>query len=92
MLGDEYSEGLKIYRATGCEHCDFSGYRGRLGIFELVRIDDDMRRAIHDEASESDMIALARRQSPSLMRDGLIKVRQGVTSFDEVLRVTQDAS
>ncbi len=81
-----------IYKAAGCEQCDFTGYRGRLGIFELIVLDDAFKRMVHDGASEADLVSLARERSPSLVRDGLNKVRQGITTFDEVLRVTQDGN
>lgn len=81
-----------IYRTRGCEHCDFTGYRGRLGIFELVRLDDRLKRMVHDGASEADLVSTARHQSQSLVEDGLEKIRAGITTFDEVLRVTQDGN
>ncbi|KAA3634533.1 MAG: type II secretion system protein GspE [Proteobacteria bacterium] len=92
LLGEVVERNASVYRPTGCEQCDFSGYRGRLGIFELLRVDDAMKRLIHDRASETDMLDVVRRQSPSLLDDGIAKIRQGATTFDEVLRVTQDAT
>jgi len=80
----------KVYRSRGCEQCDFTGFRGRVGIYELVEVDDAIRRAIHDGVSEADLTALARRHSANLIADGLEKVREGVTSLDEVLRVSRD--
>jgi general secretion pathway protein E len=92
LLGADDEPGLRIFRAAGCERCDYSGYRGRLGIFELVRMDDQMKRMIHDGASEADQTRVARQRSISLVQDGLNSIRKGVTTFDEVFRVTQDAS
>ena len=90
LLGKEAP--AQIFRPGGCEQCDFTGYRGRLGIFELVRLDDNMKRMVHDGVSEADLVSAARQQSESLIEDGLDKIRQGITAFDEVLRVTQDGN
>ncbi len=92
LLGEAAGEQPRVYRPGGCEHCDFTGYRGRLGIFELVRMDEGLRRMVHDGAGETDLLAAARRQSTSLVSDGLSKIREGLTTFDEVLRVTQDGN
>lgn len=82
-----------IYRAVGCEHCRQSGYRGRTGIHELLVLDEPMRRAIIDGHDAGALHALAARNGMlSLYEDGLRKVAAGVTSLDEVARVTQDQS
>jgi general secretion pathway protein E len=65
------------------------GYRGRTGIYEMVAIDDEMRRMIHDGAAEHALEEHARKSSPSIREDGLSKVRDGITTLEEVLRVTQ---
>ncbi|MFT5112692.1 MAG: general secretion pathway protein E [Parasphingorhabdus sp.] len=92
ILNLSNGESSAIYRSQGCEGCDFSGYRGRIGIYELVQVDDSLRKLIHDRAGEPEMIAHARQKSEGLMQDGLRKVLQGITSIDEVLRVTQEAA
>ncbi len=92
LLAGESRADRRIFKAAGCEHCDFTGYRGRLGIFELVRIDENMKRMIHDNAGEADILAAARRQSRGLLDDGMGKVAAGITTFDEVFRVTQDGA
>jgi type II secretory ATPase GspE/PulE/Tfp pilus assembly ATPase PilB-like protein len=59
-----------IYRAVGCDKCNFSGYRGRVGIYELMVVDDTMRRLIHSHAGEHELEAHARTmqsQYPGLM-------------------------
>jgi general secretion pathway protein E len=66
------------------------GYRGRTGIYELVQVDDDMRTLIHDGASEADLERHARQSTPSIRDDGIAKVLRGVTSLEEVLRVTRE--
>jgi general secretion pathway protein E len=65
------------------------GYRGRSGIYELVTIDDSLRTMIHDGAGEHEMDRHARTCSPSLRDDGCRKVLEGVTTVEEVLRVSR---
>jgi general secretion pathway protein E len=80
----------RIYRTVGCGVCNFTGYKGRTGIYELLTVDDDLRRLIHDTAAERELRAHAVRQGMLRLReDGLRWVREGVTSLDEVLRVTR---
>ena len=66
-----------------------AGYRGRTGIYELVTIDDEFRTMIHDGAGEHDLERYARTRSPSIRDDGLRKALAGVTTLEEVLRVTR---
>ncbi len=82
-----------VYRAAGCEHCNQSGYRGRTGVYELLTIDDPLRRLIHDNAGEH----LIRQHAEShgmqrLRQDGLRWILSGETSVEEVLRVTREAA
>jgi general secretion pathway protein E len=80
----------RLYRAVGCGACNFSGYRGRTGIYELFVTDDESRHLIHDTAAESDLRAHAVKAGMVRLReDGLRWVRDGATSLDEVLRVTR---
>ena len=79
-----------LYHAEGCEHCRGIGYRGRTGIYELVLFDDALRSMVHTRASEQDMLQHARLLGPSIRDDGLRKVREGVTTIEEVLRVTRE--
>jgi general secretion pathway protein E len=80
-----------IYKAVGCEHCRQSGYQGRTGIHELLTLDEPMRRAIIAGKDASLLNALATESGMlTLYQDGLRKVAAGVTTLDELLRVTQD--
>ncbi|MBS0294424.1 MAG: Flp pilus assembly complex ATPase component TadA [Proteobacteria bacterium] len=82
-----------IYRAVGCEQCRQSGYRGRTGIHELLLLDEPMRRAVIDGKDANSLHTLAAQHGMlSLYEDGLRKVAAGVTSLDELARVTQDQS
>ena len=79
-----------VFEPTGCEHCQQTGYRGRMGIYELVTIDDTLRQQIHDRLSEQEMTAQARLTSPGIRDDGRDKVLAGATTVQEVLRVTME--
>lgn len=77
-----------IYRARGCEHCNQLGYRGRIGIYEVVEVTEDIRSLIHKRAGELDLEMEARKNGPSIHADGVSKILAGVTTVEEVLRVT----
>jgi general secretion pathway protein E len=80
-----------LFTAPGCEACTFTGYQGRSGIFELLLIDDESRRLIHDRAAEADLRDHARsRGMKSLRDDGMRWLRAGETSLEEVLRVSRE--
>jgi len=80
----------KLYQPEGCKHCNFTGYQGRRGIFEVIEIDEALRNLIHDGASEQELEHVAREHSPSIYQDGIRHVLAGETSLEEVLRVTQE--
>ena len=68
---------------------DIDAYTGRTGIYEVIAIDKEMRRMIHDGAGEHELEALARKRTPSIRQDGMRRVLAGETSLEEVLRVTR---
>lgn len=72
----------------GCKHCTSEGYRGRTALYEVITMNDEMKALIHDSAPESELTSVARRQHSSLRDDGLHKIEQGVTSLNEVIRVS----
>jgi type II secretory ATPase GspE/PulE/Tfp pilus assembly ATPase PilB-like protein len=77
-----------IYRPGGCERCEFQGYRGRLAIMELLRINGDMDELIARRSTAREMRQLADRQGfTTLADDGLRRVLDGSTSLEEVGRV-----
>ncbi len=78
----------RVFEPVGCDECQHTGYRGRTGIYELISIDDTLRQLIHDRASEQEMAGYARRRSPGIRDDGRDKILAGVTTVQEVLRVT----
>lgn len=89
MLGLPIDSDVELFHAKGCVNCEQIGYRGRLGIYELIEINEGMRRLIHDQASEDGMMEHARKTSQSLMQNGFDRVIAGETTLDEVFRVTQ---
>ena len=77
--------------ARGCQHCGYTGYHGRTGIFELMVADERIRAQIHNKTSEADIRAAALSTGMRLMRDdGERLVREGITSREELVRVTRD--
>lgn len=83
------SKNLKIPRVQGCKFCNFTGYKGRIGIFEFFLKDDEMENFILKSPSITDLRKIARKKGMVLMReDGLIKVLQGITTLEEIKRMT----
>ncbi|MGE4110905.1 MAG: type II secretion system ATPase GspE [Burkholderiales bacterium] len=79
------------FTAQGCEACNQTGYRGRTGIYELVAVDDSLRRLIHDRVAEQQLRQhVTGRGMRSMRDDGLRWAAQGVTSLEEVVRVTRE--
>jgi len=82
---------VELYRGTGCDHCNGSGYHGRLAIFELLNINDNIRHLISERADASRIRAAAMAGGMhSLRQDGLAKALDGKTTVEEVLRVTRE--
>jgi general secretion pathway protein E len=89
--GDEVvlEKGTKVVKPKGCQTCLRTGYKGRTGIFEVVMVDDDMRELIKNKASPREYrLLLKKRGIASLRRIGLSKVKEGLTTVEEVVRVT----
>ncbi|MGI9014599.1 MAG: GspE/PulE family protein [Phycisphaerales bacterium] len=81
----------KAWAGAGCDECNNSGQRGRLGYFELLRINPGLRRAISENVSVADLRAQADRDFTLMRADGMKKAAAGMTRIEEVLRATQDA-
>ena len=90
LLGVAKKDGVLIYRAVGCEHCNNTGYRGRTGIHELLLVDEHIRELIHIGKGEQSIEKYVRQHSPSIRADGFSKVLTGETTLEEVLRVTRE--
>ncbi len=75
-------------KGAGCEHCDYTGYSGRIGIFEVFQIDGELRKMIHRGGTETELVKAALWGGMKTLADDAIeKVRTGVTTCEEVLRV-----
>ena len=79
-----------LYRPIGCEVCANEGYRGRMGIYEVVAMDEELRQMIHNGTSELDMERHVHQSTTGIRDDGRARVTQGLTTIDEVLRVTME--
>jgi hypothetical protein len=82
---------LVFYRAVGCDDCNHTGYRGRIGIYEVMRVTDKLRRLISTRGGEDTIreVALAAGMT-SLGEDGVAKVKAGLTTPEELLRVVTE--
>jgi len=84
-------ERMESFRGAGCERCNGSGYVGRMGIFEMMELNDEMRTRIMANEDASLLTQAARRYGMrNLREDGWRKIRMGVTTVSEVVRVTQE--
>lgn len=82
---------VQTFRGAGCSQCSGTGYRGRVGIFELMELNEELRRLIMANEDASVLTTAAKRNGMRQLReDGWEKVAQGVTTPDEVMRVTQE--
>jgi general secretion pathway protein E len=89
-FGRPPGEQATLYRPRGDLVGRNAGYKGRTGVYELVSVDDTLRRLIHENASEAALEAHARSRGASIIADGWAKCIAGVSSVDEVLRVTRE--
>ncbi|MEE8152641.1 MAG: type II secretion system ATPase GspE [candidate division NC10 bacterium] len=85
------SDPITLYQATGCEHCNGSGYLGRTGLLELLVLSDPIRRLILRRAEAHEIKrAAAEAGMRTMYQDGMYKILAGTTTLEEVLRVTRD--
>ncbi|MBC7498009.1 type II/IV secretion system protein [Candidatus Gracilibacteria bacterium] len=84
----EKKDGFKLYKSAGCTECGMTGYKGRIGIYEVMNFSEEVRSLIRGGSSPSAIIAAARKGDLMLMReDGILKAMQGKTSLDELFKV-----
>ena len=92
-IGLDPSKVKTLRRGRGCSHCQQSGYRGRLGIYELMLIDDEIRKLILKNVDSGSLKARAKEKGMrTLLEDGADKVLAGITTCEEISRVTQEDS
>ncbi len=87
LLGLDKSQAVTIFEVKGCKECNYKGYKGRTGLFELFLVDTNVEELIHNGASDTKILKAARKKHQSLFSMGAVLVQTGVTSLDEVLRV-----
>jgi type IV pilus assembly protein PilB len=89
QLLPEDLEGRRLYRGPGCDFCNQSGYKGRMGLFEIMVLDDELRELIMQNASTQLLRAEARKRGMRTLRQsGLLAMFDGMTSLDEIVRST----
>ena len=87
----ELDSSWQTYGATGCEQCKGTGYKGRIGIFEVLPISEEMTRLLMKNGTALDIAAQARSEGVrNLRQSGLLKVRQGMTSLEEIESITNE--
>jgi type IV pilus assembly protein PilB len=80
-----------VFHGKGCKTCEFSGYRGQIGLFEAFPVTDDIRAVVSKSTSSEEIKKIARKNGMRFMfEDGLEKVEAGLTTIEEVLRVTRE--
>ena len=90
-LSEYVKQGVKFYKGRGCQLCSNTGYKGRIGIFEIMIIDDEIRELIIDGSPVMEIRNRAHEKGMKyLFEDGLEKVLQGITTLDEVTRVCEE--
>ncbi|MGV6807681.1 MAG: type II secretion system ATPase GspE [bacterium] len=80
--------GSTIYAKQGCDKCNWTGYAGRQGLYEIVEVTGDLQKSIHDGKGEGELESIIRASTPSILQEGYRMVSEGVTSLEEVYRVT----
>ena len=78
----------RIFEPRGCSICKHTGYDGRQALFELVKVDAHLQSIIYEGSGELNLEAAIRQIVPSIREEGLRLVERGITSIEEVLRVT----
>lgn len=83
-----YDDAFMLYRGRGCDHCHQTGFKGRVALHELLRGTDEMKTLIQNRAKTPDMTSLAKKEGMiTLMQDGILKVLNGLTTYDQVRAV-----
>ena len=80
---------VKVFKGRGCDKCNNTGYKGRVGLVEVMQIDDDLREMILSGGSAIDIKKRAIENGMiTLRRSGLVKIKDGITTIEEVVRET----
>lgn len=96
VLGKSLSDAKSLtdvpfYRAVGCDRCNGEGYRGRLGVYEVMAMDTDIRKLVTQSGTTEEIDLAAKKNGMlSMIQDGFLKAAKGMTTIEEVLRVTKE--
>jgi type IV pilus assembly protein PilB len=91
VVQEDIKKRSRVFQGKGCPLCNGSGFKGRVGVYEILVVDDEIKRLIANKASGDEIKKVARTKGmTTMLEDGAAKVFQGITTFDEILRVTQD--
>jgi type II secretory ATPase GspE/PulE/Tfp pilus assembly ATPase PilB-like protein len=83
-----YGDAFMLSRGRGCDHCNHTGFKGRVALHELLRGSDELRNLIQNRAKTAEMISLAKKGGMiTLIQDGILKVIAGLTTYDQVRTV-----
>ncbi|MDQ7055392.1 MAG: GspE/PulE family protein [Persephonella sp.] len=87
--GFEIDENTRLYKGLGCKMCNFTGYRGRTGIHELLKVDDEIKSMLIEKKGTDEIKHMALKKGMKTLRqDAVLKALSGITTIDEVIRVT----
>ncbi len=88
-MSEEEAYQTTVYHGRGCEHCNHTGYRGRIALYEVMTLTEELKEMILEGASSSELKRAARRAGMKTLREsGLQKIKEGITTIEEVVRVT----
>ena len=91
ITNQDGSQGLFLYRGKGCDRCNGSGYSGRVGIFEVLDVTEEIGRMMMHEVSADDIAQVAIKNGMvTMLQDGYLKALEGITTIEEVLRVSRN--
>jgi general secretion pathway protein E len=89
LVGVPQGQSATLYSAVGCGRCNHTGYEGRVGVYELIVVDEKLKRLIHDNANEHDIADYAFAHGDTLAQSGFRHALAGMTSIEEVMRVVR---
>lgn len=82
---------ILFYRGRGCQQCNNTGYKGRIGIYEVIETNEAIQKLIQEKAASADLLKAARESGMiTILQDGFIKAKSGITTIEEVLRVMKE--
>jgi len=83
--------GTLFFKGKGCTKCASQGYKGRIGIYEIINMTDEIKHLVAQRGTAGDIFTKAREQGMmTMMEDGFLKAKAGVTTIEEILRVTKE--